>query len=215
MKCTCRITDSVVVVFEVRIPDVNVECIPIPCRDTGSTTIEAISQDHYLRGAVGFVVTKIQANARDTLEYKIAHFAVRRESSRTHDSPAGSSFSVKCQTADLIVRRIPTKHRSTRRTVPCECCGIRIGTDDLSSEIILVGGARGSERSRDPVRTSRKIKNTPSVGVNVLESIESCLNSGRIVGDTITYRSEVLHVFPTGEWSGETLIERVRIASNC
>src|SRR6516164_5596812 len=103
MKCTCRVTDSVVVVFEVRIPDVNVECIPIPCRDTASTTIEAISQDHYLRSAVGFVVTKIQADARDPLEYKITHFAVRRESPRTHDSRSGNSLSVKRQTADLIV----------------------------------------------------------------------------------------------------------------
>ena len=77
MECTSRITDSVVVVFEVRIPNVNVECVPIPRRHTASTTIEAISQDHYLCSAVGFGVTKIQADTSDTLEYKIAHFAVR------------------------------------------------------------------------------------------------------------------------------------------
>ena len=61
--------------------------------------------------------------------------------------------------------------------------------------------ARGSERPRDPVRTRWKIKNAPSVGMDVLESIQCRLNGGRVVGNAIPYSSEVLHAFPTGEWS--------------
>src|SRR5262249_14443583 len=203
-----RIANGDVVVFEVVVPNVDIERVEVPRRDRGTAAIETVARDQLFGNSIAFIVAQIDSAIGEILKLEIAQLAVGRELARSDDTPAVPRIPVKREAADLVVPRIPTQHRSSSSAAPHDLRGGRILADDLCAEVFLVCRAGSRELLGDAVCAGWEIEGGPDVSRRVLQRIQCGLYRRRVVVYAVAYCSEILHTFPTCHWACERLIER-------